>query len=655
MASTANIIKPISLVDEEDPGIEHGHNEENVPINVDESPTPPSNMPTDDTQGTQKPRSTRTTSMVWNHFTKVCDTKGTEKAKCNYCGSQYACGSKKNGTSNLLNQINIQCKRYPGRGDKNQTKVCFERSKGEGVNLVTHKYDPETLREYVARMIIKDELPFSFVENEGFRDLFSKAEPRFHIPSRTTTTRDVMSLYLKEKSILRDMFVKKKQRVCLTTDTWKSCQNLNYMCLTAHYVDDSWVLHKKILNYCVIPDSKGETLGKAIEQCLLEWGIERVFTITVDNASSNNVSVQYVMNTVNEWGGAILGGQHMHLRCSAHILNLIVQDGLNDYSASISKIRDVVRYVRGSSSRMQKLKECADQAKITTKKIICLDVATRWNSTYLMLDVAEKYQKAFERMEMHDVGYVKEFCTGEVKKCPNESDWEVARVFVKFLKIFYECTLRFSGSKFVTSNQFLDRVSFIHSRLESWGGNRVDNEFKKMAISMKKKYDKYWGKIEDLNPFLLVAIVLDPRYKEPFLNVCFELMCDNKNAATTHCKSVRMTLDSMYKEYSKLDSSDGMCMSSMNVEDDGRNADDDADDEYALFDQLRKKKLKAVDSLENKTEVDKYFNEACENTDQVCIFVFILCVYNMFLNLNSVAFLILTLFHILLYSMILMC
>ena len=207
MDSTANVIKPISLVDEEDPNIA---NEDNIAINVDESPTPPSTMPTKDSQGTQKRKSTRTPSIVWDHFTKLCDTKGNEKAKCNYCGTQYACGSKKNGTSNLKNHIKVQCKRFPERGDRNQAKVCFDKLKGEGANLVTHKYDPETLREYVSRMIVKDELPFSFVENEGFRELFYQIEPRFQMPSRTTITRDIMKLYLRVKKSLRDMFVKKK-------------------------------------------------------------------------------------------------------------------------------------------------------------------------------------------------------------------------------------------------------------------------------------------------------------------------------------------------------------------------------------------------------------------------------------------------------------
>jgi hypothetical protein len=37
---------------------------------------------------------------------------------------------------------------------------------------------------------------------------------------------------------------------------------------------------------------------------------------------------------------------------------------------------------------------------------VCLDVDTRWNSTYLMLSIAEKYQKAFELLEEEDKHFV---------------------------------------------------------------------------------------------------------------------------------------------------------------------------------------------------------------------------------------------------------
>ncbi|KAK2388991.1 zinc finger BED domain-containing protein DAYSLEEPER [Trifolium repens] len=42
----------------------------------------------------------------------------------------------------------------------------------------------------------------------------------------------------------------------------------------------------------------------------------------------------------------------MHVRCCAHILNLVVQDGLKDYHSSIRKIRNAVNYVRKSPGRL---------------------------------------------------------------------------------------------------------------------------------------------------------------------------------------------------------------------------------------------------------------------------------------------------------------
>ncbi|KAK2641400.1 hypothetical protein Ddye_023163 [Dipteronia dyeriana] len=182
------------------------------------------------------------------------------------------------------------------------------------------------------------------------------------------------------------------------------------MCLTAHFVDSNWKLQKKILNFCPISSHKGNTIGKALETCLKSRGIERVLTVTADNARSNNDAILYLSKIVYSWNGAIMNADHMLLRCSAHILNLIVIEGLKDYHESISKIHNVVRYVRGSPARLYKFKSCAEREKISSKKPLYLDVPTRWNSTYLMLESAEKFQKAFERLEDHDTQYFLDFC-----------------------------------------------------------------------------------------------------------------------------------------------------------------------------------------------------------------------------------------------------
>ena len=83
----------------------------------------------------------------------------------------------------------------------------------------------------------------------------------------------------------------------MTTDTWTSTQQLCYMCLTAHFVDNEWKLKKKVLNFCPQENHRGIDIGKMVEKCLIEWGIENIFTIYVDNASGNDVAIDFAKKT----------------------------------------------------------------------------------------------------------------------------------------------------------------------------------------------------------------------------------------------------------------------------------------------------------------------------------------------------------------------
>lgn len=48
-------------------------------------------------------------------------------------------------------------------------------------------------------MIIKDELPFSYVEGKRFRDFYAEPCPKFGLPSSTTIAKDTNQIYLDEK------------------------------------------------------------------------------------------------------------------------------------------------------------------------------------------------------------------------------------------------------------------------------------------------------------------------------------------------------------------------------------------------------------------------------------------------------------------------
>ena len=50
----------------------------------------------------------------------------------------------------------------------------------------------------------------------------------------------------------------------------------------------------------------------------------------MDNASSNDVAIEYLRRKTKDRVGSLLGCEFFPMRCCAHILNLIVQDGLRD-------------------------------------------------------------------------------------------------------------------------------------------------------------------------------------------------------------------------------------------------------------------------------------------------------------------------------------
>ena len=60
-----------------------------------------------------------------------------------------------------------------------------------------------------------------------------------------------------------------------------------------------------------------------------------------------------------------------------------------------------MKYIKGSESRMCRFDECAKIVKKT--KGLRLDVCTRWNATYDMIDSATRYHSMLNRLVEEDV------------------------------------------------------------------------------------------------------------------------------------------------------------------------------------------------------------------------------------------------------------
>jgi len=113
--------------------------------------------------------------------------------------------------------------------------------------------------------------------------------------------------------------------------------------------------------------------------------------------------------------------EHLHVRCCAHIVNLIVCDDLKEINISVVKIQNTIRFVKSSPSRQLAFKKCAEKLHIECKKSLCLDVITRWNSIYLMLEAAEKFEKVFVRLGESEPRYMSYFLEVDSKGNKNKT------------------------------------------------------------------------------------------------------------------------------------------------------------------------------------------------------------------------------------------
>jgi hypothetical protein len=316
-----------------------------------------------------------------------------------------------------------------------------------------------------------------------------------------------MDKYLEVKETLYAHLKTLKCRFSATMDMWTSCQNKGYMCVTIHWIDDNWHMQKRIISFFNVKGRHtGAKLSETFTEVMVKWYIEnRLFALTLDNASSNEVAVNDIVSDLKENGNGSLvcDGMFFHVRCACHILNLVARDGLKVISGTLKKIKSLVLAVKGSPLQWEELMKRATEAGLDTKRGIQMDVSTRWNSTYLMLRDALYYKDAFIRLKSSDRHRY-------AKISPSFVEWDNALTINGCLKKFYDLTEILSGTSYPTANLFYKGFCDIKLLLDDWCCGE-DATIREMAIAMNAKFKKYW---EQSNNALAVACFLDPRYKK---------------------------------------------------------------------------------------------------------------------------------------------
>ena len=234
------------------------------------------------------------------------------------------------------------------------------------------------------------------------------------------------------------------------------------------------------------------------------------------------------------------------MRCVVHILNLIVRSGLDSLKTRIEKVRESVSFWTATPKRMETFEKNAKHLGLSCDKKIALDCKTRWNSTYLMLVTAVKYKQVFSRLKQREPQY---------KSLPDESDWALANELCERLKIFYNVTELFSGTKYPTTNLFSPKICEIKLGLKKWDTSNFI-EISIMAESMIKKFDQYWNESHGV---MCMATILDPRFKMRILLYFFSRIYGEDNAKN-QVQNVKQICNNIFQQYvTRNESQRGNC------------------------------------------------------------------------------------------------
>ena len=476
------------------------------------------------------------TSPIWQYFDKSVADPSVVICKIENCKSKVSRGSSNPRlmtNTNLVNHLQRNHKeaynKYKEKDSENNEKKrkAQESNDVRGTILLNKKqkdeYLQQTLPEAVLNsavwkkdnpnskeghrrillMIIQDLRPYSDIMKGGLLQVIKWAQPKFEPGSDKFYRMKMEESFVRCRQAMQDKLAKDNpSSVSVVLDGWSSYHH-GYVGVNIHYISEGWKRVK--INLCCkrFDDSHtGEALATFVSDLMHEWNIyEKVGVFVTDSASNMKKMFDYL--------------PFERVDCGNHTLQLSINDEIFNMSSVetlAAKCRAVCKYQNKSTQFAQALvaAQAQDQGDVDNNSVraqglyLVQDVATRWNSTFDMMDRFYQLKRAVTRI-LNDPKWE------QVNIHMYNSDWELMGKVVKVLRVFKEATEMLSSSQ-ASISQIIPLVTIIRESLRRGGD---DQGVRTLKVKLSNSLERRFGH-KEFDSKYAVATLLDPRYKKNF-------------------------------------------------------------------------------------------------------------------------------------------
>lgn len=377
--------------------------------------------------------------------------------------------------------------------------------------------------------ICVDKRPFDIVKGRGFKRLMHQACPSFKLPNVDTLKSHLDSFYQVMLNKLQSTF-ENVSHVALTCDIWTEMMTTtSYLGVTAHYIQNSKVVSRCIATIALHERHTADYINtKLTEICTdLHIALPKITAVVTDNGANMVAGITKFLN------------RSKHLPCFAHTINLIAESAMSVHAFNdlCCKVREIVKFFKTSVIRSDELRKRQNQ---TPLKLI-LDVKTRWNSVYYMLERYVTLAPLVHQILMMNT---------TAPPTPTAIELQEIKTMLTILKPLEHVTKEISGEQYVTISKVIPIVNCLKTQIQN-----IDVSASPLAKSVQStllsKIGTRFGPIED-NYFLAASCLLDPKFKS--LHFQDPRACSN---AIAHIRRLCTNMQETHSSETDSDSSAG--------------------------------------------------------------------------------------------------